>query len=52
LTVKVVALAPLNRTDVAPVRLVPVSTTTLPTDPLVGLKLVIVGEPMTVNVPG
>ena len=43
------ALVPLKATAVAPVRLVPVITTLVPTGPLVGLKLVIVGEPMTVK---
>src|SRR5439155_5410873 len=42
-TVNVVALVPLNFTDVAPVRFVPVITTLVPTGPLVGEKLVIVG---------
>ena len=45
----VVAAVPLNLTAVAPVRFVPVITTLVPTGPLVGLKLVIVGEPMTVK---
>ena len=42
----VVALVPLNLTDVAPVRFVPVITTEAPTGPLVGAKLVIVGAPV------
>ena len=46
---KVVALVPLKVTEVAPVRFVPVMTTLVPTGPLVGLKLVIVGELMTVK---
>jgi hypothetical protein len=50
LTVNVVALVPLNLTAVAPVRFVPVITTLVPTGPLAGLKLVIVGtEPPTVK---
>jgi hypothetical protein len=49
LTVKVVALVPLNSTEVAPVRLVPVMVTLVPTGPLVGEKLVMVGEPITVK---
>ena len=43
LTVKLVALTPLNVTAVAPVKFVPVIVTVLPTGPLVGVKLVIVG---------
>ena len=43
-TVKVVALVPLNRTAVTPVKVVPVIVTTVPTSPLVGVKLVIVGD--------
>ena len=46
---KVVALVPLKATAVAPVKLVPVMVTALPTGPLVGLKLVIVG-PLAVTV--
>src|SRR2546425_1133382 len=42
LTVKL-ALTPLNVTAVAPVKLVPVIVTLVPTGPLVGVKLVIVG---------
>jgi len=42
LTVKLAAV-PLNVTDVAPVRFVPAITTVVPTGPLVGKKLVIVG---------
>jgi len=41
--VNVVALTPLNRTAVAPVKFVPLIVTLLPTAPLVGVKLVIVG---------
>ena len=41
-TVKL-ALTPLNVTAVAPVKFVPLSVTLLPTGPLVGVKLVIVG---------
>jgi len=48
-TVKDVADTPPNFTEVAPVRFVPVMTTLVPTDALVGLKLVIVGEPTTVK---
>ena len=43
LTEKLTALAPLNVTAVAPVKAVPVSVTLVPTGPLVGVKLVIVG---------
>ena len=46
---KVVAPVPLKATAVAPVRLVPVITTLVPTGPLVGLKLVIVGAAATVK---
>jgi hypothetical protein len=49
LTVNVVALVPLNLTDVAPVRFVPVITTEVPTGPVVGEKLVIVGGRATVK---
>ena len=42
-TVKGAALTPLNVTAVAPVRFVPLSITLVPTSPLVGVKLVIVG---------
>jgi hypothetical protein len=42
-TVKL-ALTPLNLTAVAPVKVVPVIVTTVPTSPLVGVKLVIVGD--------
>jgi hypothetical protein len=42
-TVKLVAFVVLNRTAVAPVKLVPVMTTLVPTGPLVGLKDVTVG---------
>jgi len=41
-TVKV-AVTPLNRTAVAPVKLVPLTVTLVPTGPLVGAKLVMVG---------
>src|SRR2546422_2412708 len=37
------ALAPLNSTAVAPVKLVPLMVTLVPTGPLVGVKLEIVG---------
>src|SRR5438876_917467 len=42
-TEKLTALVPLNVTDVAPVKAVPLSVTLLPTGPLVGVKLAIVG---------
>src|SRR5712691_810963 len=42
-TVKL-ALVPLNSTTVAPVKLVPLMVTLVPTGPLVGVKLEIVGE--------
>ena len=42
-TVNVVAEMPLNLTAVAPVKFVPVIVTPVPTGPLVGAKLVIVG---------
>jgi hypothetical protein len=44
-----VALVLLNVTAVAPVKFVPVMVTLLPTVPLAGLKLVIVGGISTVN---
>src|SRR2546425_78824 len=48
-TVKL-ALVPLNRTAEAPVKFVPLSVTGVPTGPLVGVKLVIVGAlAVTVN---
>ena len=37
------ALAPLNATEVAPVKFVPLIVTLVPTGPLVGVTLVIVG---------
>lgn len=43
-TVKLEAAVALNFTAVAPVKFVPVITTDVPTTPLVGVKLVIVGE--------
>ena len=43
-TVKL-ALTPLNVTVVAPVKFVPLIVTLVPTGPLVGVKLVIVGAP-------
>ena len=46
---KLAALAPLNVTAVAPVKFVPLSVTLLPTGPLVGVKLVIVGGLPIVN---
>src|SRR5712664_1687945 len=47
-TVKV-ALNPLKVTAVAPVKFVPLIVTLVPTGPLVGVKLVIVGGGTTVN---
>src|SRR5205807_40164 len=47
-TVKV-ALTPLNDTAVAPVKFVPLIVTLVPTGPLVGVKLAIVGGVTTVN---
>ena len=44
-----VALVPLNRTPVAPVKFVPLIVTVAPTGPLVGVKLVIVGGLTTVK---
>ena len=49
-TVKL-ALTPLNATAVAPVKFVPLMVTLLPTSPLVGVKLVMVGGFTTVNEP-
>src|SRR5213594_2245823 len=46
-TVKL-ALTPLNVTVVAPVKFVPLIVTLVPTGPLVGVKLVIVGAPTSV----
>jgi|HubBroStandDraft_6_1064221.scaffolds.fasta_scaffold1290151_1 hypothetical protein len=43
LTVKDVAVVPLNLVDVAPVKFVPVIVTEVPITPLGGLKLVMVG---------
>src|SRR5438552_9563866 len=48
LTVKL-ALVPLNRTALAPVKLVPLIVTLVPTGPLVGVQLVIRGGLMTRN---
>src|SRR5437588_10237243 len=45
------ALAPLNATRVAPVKLVPLIVTLVPTGPLAGVKLVIVGGLITVKLP-
>ena len=42
------ALTPLNITTVAPVKFVPLIVTLVPTGPLVGVKLVIVGAPTSV----
>jgi len=50
-TTEKLALTPLNATDVAPVKFVPLIVTLVPTRPLVGAKLVIVGGFTTVNVP-
>ena len=47
-----IALTPLNRTAVAPVNFVPLIVTIVPTGPLVGVKLVIVGGLATVTVTG
>src|SRR5207245_1179370 len=47
-TVKV-ALTPLKATAVAPVKFVPLIVTLVPTGPLVGVKLAIVGGLTTVN---
>ena len=44
-----VALTPLNATAVAPVKFVPVIVTPVPTGPLVGVKLAIVGWLPTVK---
>ena len=44
-----VALVPLNFTDVAPVKFVPLMVTLVPTGPLVGEKLVMVGGLVTVK---
>ena len=43
------ALVPLNRTTVAPVKFVPLMVTPVPTGPLAGPKLVIVGAGTTVK---
>jgi hypothetical protein len=43
------ALTPLNLTAVVPVKFVPLIVTLAPTDPLVGVKLVIVGPLTTVK---
>jgi hypothetical protein len=48
-TVKVVAATPPNVTLVVPVREVPVIMTKVPTGPLVGVKLVMVGSPIPVS---
>ena len=50
-TVKL-ALTPLNVTAVAPVKSVPLMVTLIPTGPIGGVKLVIVGGLITVKVPG
>src|SRR5256712_6691049 len=50
-TVKL-AFTPLNVTAVAPVKFVPLIVTLVPTGPLVGVKLVIVGALTTVNALG
>ena len=46
---KLVALTPLNVTAVAPVKFVPLIVTLVPTAPLVGVKLVMVGALDTVK---
>ena len=46
-----VALAPLNATPVALEKLVPLMVTLVPTAPLAGVKLVIVGGLITVKLP-
>jgi len=51
LTVKL-ALVPLNSTDVAPVKFVPLIVTLVPAGPLLGVKLAIVGGLETVTVTG
>ena len=43
------AAVPLNVTAVAPVKFVPLIVTLVPTGPLVGVKLAIVGAGTTVN---
>ena len=48
-TEKVVALVPLNRTAVTPVKFVPLMVTLAPAVPLVGVKPVIVGGTSTVK---
>src|SRR5439155_13482458 len=48
-TVKGAALTPLNVTAVAPVKFVPLIVTIVPSGPLVGVKLVIVGGFITVT---
>ena len=50
MTVKL-ALTLLNATALAPVKLVPLTVTLVPTGPLEGVKLVIVGGLMTVKLP-
>src|SRR5207244_2799580 len=50
LTVKL-ALTPLNATAVAPVKVVPLMVTLVPTGPLAGVKPVIVGGLITVKLP-
>jgi hypothetical protein len=44
------ALAPLNLTAVAPVKFVPLMVTLVPTGPLAGVKLVIVGAEVELTV--
>jgi hypothetical protein len=48
-TLKTEALTPLNLTAVAPVKFVPVIVTLVPTDPIVGVKEVMVGSWSTVK---
>ena len=46
---KLAAFTPLNVTAVAPVKFAPLIVTTVPTGPLVGVTLVIVGAEITVK---
>ena len=46
---KLATFTPLNVTAVAPVKFVPLIVTLVPTGPLVGVKLVIVGAGITVK---
>ena len=49
-TLKILALVLLNLTAVAPVKCVPVMVTLIPIDPLVGVKLLMVGAGTNTNV--